>query len=69
MIYIDDCLEVKGLKWWPHIRGWYVQASMELGSEDGSPLVLINLGSEDGSLLVLINFQRVVYTGFNGVGT
>ena len=35
MIYIDDCLEVRGLKWWPHFRRWYVQ---ELGPEDGSVL-------------------------------
>ena len=40
----------------PHFRGWYVQASMELGPEDVS-------------LLEVSSFQRVVCTGFNGVGT
>ena len=36
----------------PHFRGCYVQASMELGPEDVS----------------LSSFQRVLCTGFNGVG-
>ena len=42
----------------PHFRGWYVQASMELGPE-GVSLLIREVSS----------FQRVVCTGFNGVGT
>ena len=60
----------------PHFRGWYVQASMELGLEDVSLLercphfrewyvqASMELGPEEVS-----SFQRVVCTGFNGVGT
>ena len=40
----------------PHFRGCYVQASVELGPEDVS-------------LLEVSSFQRVLCTGFNGVGT
>ena len=65
----------------PHFRGWYVQASMELGPEDVSLLercphfrgwyvqASMELGPEDVSLLEVSSFQRVVCTGFNGVGT
>ena len=41
----------------PHFRGWYVQASMELGPKDVSLLERY-----------VSSFQRVVCTGFNGVG-
>ena len=41
----------------PHFRGWYVQASMELGPERCVPIREVS------------SFQRVVCTGFNGVGT
>ena len=41
----------------PRFRGWYVQASMELGPEDVSLLEKVS------------SFQRVVCTGFSGVGT
>ena len=40
----------------PHFRGCYVQSSMELAPEDVS-------------LLEVSSFQRVLCTGFNGVGT
>ena len=67
----------------PHFRGCYVQASMELGPEDVSLLercphfrgcyvqASMELGPEDVSLLVRCTslFQRVLCTGFNGVGT
>ena len=39
----------------PHFRGYYVQASMELGPEDVS-------------IKEVSSFQRVLCTGFNGVG-
>ena len=42
----------------PHFRWWYVQASMELGLEEVSLLYR-----------EVSSFQRVVCTGFNGVGT
>ena len=57
----------------PHFRGWYVQASVELGSEDVSLLercphfrgwyvqASIELGPEDVSLLEVSSFQRVVH--------
>ena len=60
----------------PHFRRCYVQASMELGREDVSLLercphfrgcyvqASMELGPEDVS-----SFQRVLCTGFNGVGT
>ena len=42
----------------PHFRGCYVQASMELGPEDVSiPIREVS------------SFQRVLCTGFSGVGT
>ena len=42
----------------PHFRGCYVQASMELGPEDNYiPIREVS------------SFQRVLCTGFNGVGT
>ena len=59
----------------PHFRGCYVQASMELGPEEVSLLercphfrgcyvqASMELGPEVSS------FQRVLCTGFNGVGT
>ena len=65
-----------------HFRGWYVQASMELGPEDVSLLercphfrgwyvqASMELGPEDVSLLERCpHFKGVICTGFNGVGT
>ena len=62
----------------PHFRGCYVQASMELGPEDVSLLercshfrgcyvqASMELGPDDREVS---SFQRVLCTGFNGVGT
>ena len=41
----------------PHFRGCYVPVSMELGPEDVSPIREVS------------SCQRVLCTGFNGVGT
>ena len=77
-----DLEDVSLLERCPHFRGWYVQASMELGPEDVSLLercphfrgwyvqASMELGPEDVSLFrEVASFQRVVCTGFNGVGT
>ena len=67
----------------PHFRGCYVhvQASMELGPEDVSLLercthfrgcyvqASMELGPEDVPIREVSSFQRVLCTGFNGVGT
>ena len=65
----------------PHFRGCYVQASMELGPEDVSLLercphfrgccvqASMELGPEDVPIREVFSFQRVLCTGFNGVGT
>ena len=61
----------------PHFRGWYVQASMELGPEDVSLLercphfrgwyvqASMELGPEDVSLREASSFQRMVCTVIN----
>ena len=35
----------------PHFRGWYVQASMELGPEDGLPKLVLPITGLPGPLL------------------
>ena len=46
------CHYYRGIPIWPHFRGWYVQASMELAPEDVSLLERCP------------HFRGVVYTGF-----
>ena len=67
----------------PHFRECYVQASVELGLEDVSLLercphfrecyvqASMKIDHEDVSILFreVSSFQRMLCTGFNGVGT
>ena len=75
--------DLKMCPYYSHFRGCYVQASMELGPEDVSLLercphfrgcyvqASMELGPEDNYIPIreVSSFQRVLCTGFNGVGT
>ena len=60
--WVERCPHFRGcyvldlLERCPHFRGCYVQASVELGPED------VPIGE-------VSSFQRVLCTGFSGVGT
>ena len=80
---VEGPKDVSLLERYPHFRGCYVQASMELGPEDVSLLekcphfrgcyvqASMELGPEDVSIPIreVSSFQRVLCTSFNGVGT